>query len=119
MTAHLLVEADPDEFTFVNNYEETALKAKMASARVERLVEQIEAARKAAKNARGEVRSLVEQIAAAKKEEKNAHGKVREDRQKFKKVIKTLVKKLPRAPLHTHFLSSTAFKSKKVRVSVQ
>ena len=92
---------------------------KMASARVTCLVEQIEAARKAAKNAREEVQSLVRLIAAAKKEEKNAHGKVREDRQKFKKVIKTLVKKLPRAPLHTHFLSSTAFKSKKVRVSVQ
>ena len=53
MTAHLLVEADPDEFTFVNNYEETALKTfvnnyeeaalkvKMASARVTCLVEQI------------------------------------------------------------------------------
>ena len=80
MTTHFLVEADPDEFTFVNNYEETVLKAKMASARVERLVEQIEAARKAAKNAREEVQSLVRLIAAAKKEEKNAHGKVRGDR---------------------------------------
>ena len=118
MTAHLLVEADPDEVTFVNNYEETVLKAKMASARVERLVEQIEAARKAAKNARGEVRSLVEQIAAAKKEEKNARGEVRKDRQKFKNLMKTLVKKHPRDPSHIlNFL--TTFKPKKVGVSVQ
>ena len=89
--AQLLVEADLDEFIFVDNYEETVFKAKMARAKVKR---------------------LVEQIAAARKEEKNARGEVRKDRQKFKNLMKRLyqrkVRKHPRDPSHVlNFLTES------------